>query len=72
MMGRRYESPDGIITIQGVNTLFEPTYEILGNSADVTVANLEIVLSNNGTVHPTKTINFRCSPENLKDLFLGG
>ena len=40
MMGRRYESPDGIITIQGVNTLFEPTYEILGNSADITIANL--------------------------------
>ena len=72
MMGRRYESPDGIITIQGVNTLFEPTYEILGNSADVTVANLEIVLSNNGTAHPTKTINFRCSPENIEGLIFGG
>ena len=72
MMGRRYESPDGIITIQGVNTLFEPTYEILGNSADVTIANLEIVLSNNGTAHPTKTINFRCSPENIEGLIFGG
>ena len=47
-------------------------HEILGNSADVTVANLEIVLSNNGTAHPTKTINFRCSPENIEGLIFGG
>ncbi len=72
MMGRRYESDDGIITNQGIYTLFEPTFDLLGNSADLTIANLEIVLSDNGTPHPTKTINFRCDPENVNGLIFAG
>ena len=32
MMGRSYEEDDGIITTQGVQALYQPTYEILGLS----------------------------------------
>ena len=46
MMGRRFEDSDGIISTQGVEALFEPTINLLGNAADITVANLEIPLTN--------------------------
>ncbi len=72
MMGRSYEEDDGIITTQGVQALYQPTYEILGLLADVTVANLEIPLSNQGFPHPTKGIVFRCAPENVAGLIYGG
>jgi poly-gamma-glutamate capsule biosynthesis protein CapA/YwtB (metallophosphatase superfamily)/PKD repeat protein len=72
MMGRRFEEDGGIIPTQGAFALFEPTYEILGLAADISVANLEIVLSNQGTPHPTKGIVFRCAPENVSGLFYGG
>ncbi|SVB26357.1 uncharacterized protein METZ01_LOCUS179211, partial [marine metagenome] len=72
MMGRSYEDDDGIITTQGVQALYQPTYEILGLLADVTVANLEIPLSNQGFPHPTKGIVFRCAPENVAGLIYGG
>ena len=72
MMGRRFEESGGIITTQGVNALFEPTYNILGAVADITVANLEIPLSNQGSAHPTKGIVFRCSPDNVNGLLAGG
>ncbi|MBT4155200.1 MAG: PKD domain-containing protein [Candidatus Marinimicrobia bacterium] len=72
MMGRRFEESDGIITTQGVTTLFEPTYNILGNAADITIANLEIPLTNQGYAHPTKGIVFRCAPENIQGLLAGG
>ncbi len=72
MMGRRFEDENGIITNQGVNALFEPTYEILGAAADITIANLEIPLSDQGAPHPTKSIVFRSSPSNVGGLIYGG
>ena len=61
MMGRRFEEIDGIITTQGVNALFEPTRHLLGMSADITVANLEIPLSDQGYPHPSKSIISLCA-----------
>ena len=72
MMGRRYEDSDGIITTQGVQSLFEPTRDLLGMAADLSIANLEIPLSNQGYPHPTKGIVFRCAPENVSGLVYGG
>ena len=72
MMGRRYEESDGIITTQGVQSLFEPTRNLLGMAADLSIANLEIPLSNQGYPHPTKGIVFRCAPENVSGLIYGG
>jgi len=72
MMGRAFEQDGGIIQTQGVYALFEPTYEILGLSADITIANLENCLSNQGTPHPTKSIVFRSAPENVAGLIYGG
>ena len=72
MMGRRFEEDDGIITTQGVNALFEPTQELLGLSADITVANLEIPLSDQGYPHPSKSIIFRSAPENVSGLIYAG
>ena len=68
LMGRRYEDSDGIITTQGVQSLFEPTRDLLGMAADLSIANLEIPLSNQGYPHPTKGIVFRCAPENVSGL----
>ncbi|MFL2983700.1 MAG: CapA family protein [Candidatus Neomarinimicrobiota bacterium] len=72
MMGRRFEESDGIIQTQGVQALFEPTHELFGLAADMSVANLEIPLSDQGYPHPTKGIIFRCSPENVSGLVYGG
>ena len=72
MMGRRFENTDGIIPNQGVEALFEPTIELLGNASDLTIANLEIPLTNQGTPHPTKGVVFRCAPENVSGLLYGG
>ena len=72
MMGRRFEEIDGIITTQGVNALFEPTRHLLGMSADITVANLEIPLSDQGYPHPSKSIIFRSAPQNIAGLIYAG
>ena len=72
MMGRRFENENGIITNQGVDALFEPTIDILGEAADVTVANLEVPLTNQGFPHPTKGIVFRSAPENVSGLIYAG
>ena len=72
MMGRRFEDDDGLINTIGVEGLFEPTYDILGAAADITIANLEIPLSDQGYPHPTKSIIFRCDPQNVGGLLYGG
>ena len=72
MMGRRFENSDGIISNEGVEALFEPTIDLLGNIADITVANLEIPLTNQETPHPTKGIIFRSAPENVSGLLYAG
>ena len=72
MMGRRFENSDGIISNEGVEALFEPTIDLLGNIADITVANLEIPLTNQDTPHPTKGVIFRSAPENVSGLLYAG
>ena len=72
MMGRRFEDADGIITTQGPEALFDPTIDVLGLAADISVANLEIPLSNQGYPHPTKGVIFRSAPENVSGLIYGG
>jgi poly-gamma-glutamate capsule biosynthesis protein CapA/YwtB (metallophosphatase superfamily) len=68
MLARRYEDPGGIIDTLGVEAIFDPTLPVLGNAADITVANLECPLTDQGTPHPTKPIFFRGSPENVAGL----
>ncbi|HCV42922.1 MAG TPA: hypothetical protein DGH68_05525 [Bacteroidetes bacterium] len=72
MLARRYEQPGGIIPTQGVEAIFAPTRAVLGDAADITVANLESPLCNTGTRHPTKSITFRSSPANVAGLLYAG
>ena len=72
MLGRRYESNDGIIVNQGIEAIFEPTLDILGFSADLTIANLEIVLTDHNENHPTKSIVFKSDPQNVYGLTYAG
>ncbi|HNQ43497.1 MAG TPA: CapA family protein, partial [Candidatus Cloacimonadota bacterium] len=72
MLARRYENTGGIIPTQGVNAIFTPTLPLLGAAADVTCANLEVVLSNVGTPHPTKSVVYRGSPSNISGLVYAG
>ena len=72
MLGRRYEASDGIIVNQGVESIFEPTLDILGFAADLTIANLEIVLTDHNETHPTKSIVFKSDPQNVYGLTYAG
>jgi len=69
ILARRIEN---IINISGYEPIFDPTFPILGETADITVANLESPLTNQGTPHPTKTVVFRGSPENVAALNYAG
>ncbi len=72
MLARRYEQAGGIIPTQGVNAIFAPTKPYLGDAADITVANLEVVLCNVGTPHPTKSVVYRGNPNNISGLVFAG
>lgn len=72
MLARNYEAPGGIIPTRGVEAIFAPTLSILGEAADITVANLECPLTQSGTPHPTKPIVFRGSPANAAGLSFAG
>lgn len=72
MLARDYESPGGIIPTQGVNAIFQPTKHLLGDAADITDANLEVVLTNQGTPHPTKSVVYRGDPANISGLVYAG
>ncbi len=72
ILARAYENPGGIIPTLGVEAIFEPTKEILGDNADVTVANLECPLTTHPINHPTKGICFKGSPENVEGLVYAG
>ena len=72
MLARRYEQPGGIIPTYGVEYIFEPTLEIYGDAADISVCNLECPLTDEGVPHPTKPIIFRSSPENVAGLVYAG
>jgi poly-gamma-glutamate synthesis protein (capsule biosynthesis protein) len=72
MLARAYEQGGGIIPTQGVNAIFEPTKYLLGDAVDITNANLEVVLTNTGTAHPTKSVVYRGSPNNISGLVYAG
>jgi len=72
MLARGYEGGGGIIPTLGVEAIFEPTLSILGDNADITVANLECPLTNHNVHHPTKTIYFKGAPENAAGLAYAG
>jgi len=72
MLARRYEDPGGIIETLGVEGIFRPTKPLLGDAADITVANLESPLCSLGTRHPTKPIIFRGRPRNSAGLAFAG
>jgi len=72
MLARKYEYTGGIIPTQGVEAIFEPTRPILGDAADITVANLECPLTTTWGHHPSKTIYFKGSPENVDGLIHAG
>ncbi len=72
MLARKYEYPGGIIPTQGVEAIFEPTRPWLGDSANITVANLECVLTTHWGHHPTKPYYFKGSPANVQGLVYAG
>jgi len=72
MLARGYEQNGGIIQTQGVEAIFEPTLDILGEAADITIVNLESPLTNHNQHHPTKTIYFKGDPENASGLVYAG
>ncbi len=63
---------DSYISTYGVEAVFNPIKPFLGDSSDITVANLECPLTNTGTPHPTKPIVFRGSPQNAVGLSYAG
>ncbi|SVC37296.1 uncharacterized protein METZ01_LOCUS290150, partial [marine metagenome] len=72
ILARNYENDGGIIPTLGVEAIFEPTLSILGENADITVANLEAPLTTVGTTHPSKPIVFKGSPDNVTGLVFAG
>jgi poly-gamma-glutamate capsule biosynthesis protein CapA/YwtB (metallophosphatase superfamily) len=72
MVGRNYEGEGGIIEAHGIEYIFEPTLHLLGENADITVANLECPLTNHTIHHPTKPIYFKGSPESVAGLTYAG
>ena len=72
MLARKYEQPGGIIPTQGVEAIFEPSKPWLGDAADITVVNLECVLTTAWWHHPTKPYYFKGSPENVAGLVYAG
>ena len=71
-MGRGYEQPGGLIDTYGVEYLWTPTLGLLGGAADVTMVNAECAFTDQGTPHPTKSVVFRTSPENVAGLTYAG
>ena len=69
ILARRIEN---YINLYGYEPIFDPTFPILGGAADITVANLECPLTNQGSPHPTKSVVFRGSPENVVALTYAG
>ncbi len=70
--GRSYESNGGIIDTYGIDALFAPTYPVFGQAADVNVCNLECAYTDQGSPHPTKSVVFRSSPENIAGIVNAG
>ena len=69
ILARRIED---YINLNGYEPIFDPTYQLLGGAADITIANLESPLTNQGIPHPTKSVVFRGSPEDAVALTYAG
>ena len=63
MIARRYEGSTGIIETQGIDAIFQPTRSLLGDAADLSIANLECAMTLVGEEHPTKSVVFKGRPE---------
>lgn len=63
MIARRYAEGGGIIENQGIDAIFNPTRGLLGDAADLSIANLECVMSIEGEEHPTKSVTYKGRPE---------
>ena len=72
MIARRYEDTGGILETQGINAIFEPTLEFFGEAADLTIANLECVMTIDGEEHPTKSVTFKGHPQYVSALSEAG
>ncbi len=72
MIARRYEDAGGIIESGGVQSIFEPTLEIFGQAADLSIANLECVMTLDGVEHPTKSVTYKGRPEYISGLAEAG
>ncbi|MBM4119124.1 hypothetical protein FJ251_15580, partial [bacterium] len=72
MIARAYEAPGGIIDDYGVDAIFAPTKPIFGDAADLSVCNLECSFTDQGTPHPTKSVNFHARPENFVGIVNAG
>ncbi len=70
MLARRYDTQ--VIPMYGIESIFSPTFPILGGATDVTIANLEVVLANTGSPHPTKSVVYRGNPANVSGLVYAG
>jgi len=68
MIARRYEDGGGIIETQGIDAIFNPTRELLGDAADLSIANLECVMTIEGEEHPTKSVAYKGRPEYISAL----
>ena len=68
MIARRYEDAGGIIETQGIDAIFNPTRELLGDAADLSIANLECVMTIEGEEHPTKSVTYKGRPEYVSAL----
>ncbi|MBT3228690.1 MAG: PKD domain-containing protein [Candidatus Marinimicrobia bacterium] len=72
MIARRYEDTGGILETQGINAIFEPTLEFFGDAADLSIANLECVMTIDGEEHPTKSVAFKGHPQYVSALSEAG
>jgi len=68
MIARRYEDAGGILETSGISAIFEPTLEILGEAADLSIANLECTMTIDGVEHPTKSVTYKGRPEYVSAL----
>ena len=72
MIARRYENAGGVLESGGVSAIFEPTLALFGEAADLSIANLECVMTIDGVEHPTKSVTYKGRPEYVSGLAEAG
>ncbi|MCD4820441.1 MAG: CapA family protein [Candidatus Cloacimonetes bacterium] len=63
---------ENVINSQGLEAIFDQTLDILGENADLTIANLECPFTTYPYHHPTKTIFFKANPNYAQGLDYAG